>query len=683
MSEASSTPGELSNTGQPTTPAQLNRSCESCRSLKVRCLPNPSTPNQCQRCAKGKKACVFVAPQRRRPRKRTDSRVAQLEKEMRMMRSLLKDRIREESEPESPEGSEGSREIEDDEMDFHDTLGSIPEGPASGSAAAAATTAERLLDYSPDFMTASPSFVGLQGEFSPDASKPPMEDVVDRGIISIDDAEQLVAFFIHELASFFPLVVLPSATTAAQLRQSKPILFLSVIAAASISINAGLANVLNREMIRLYAERFFIEGEKSLELVQALLVMIVFYFPPASPLKLQFYQYTHIASTMALEIGLATKRRVSKKKSDRRNSKYEPHDEHLAEQARTVLGCYHLSSTVAMKTRRPNLLQFNDWMSECVNHLERSPHRTDRHLAIWFELQRITDEAMSSFGLDDTSASSPLTESRVQAVLRWFDKRMDVWKKSTPNGMLTVPMILEYRSAVLAMYELGVGEGYRDPNAVKRRYFTLPPLEEGSTKPTLPPLSAIRIDINVKWMNAAQEMLDAVLTCSTDTMRRMPNIMYTRFGMAMTSLLKIHFSVRTGALGQVVTADAVNVVYYLDAMANKLGEASDGGKYMIPTRWYHVVAIKGRDWLDRLENRYTETDEGTIGTGTVPGMVSVSESPAAATESMHSSQLPGSQETGHLEHVAPATVDSFSVASGVAHMPSGMEGDSRWICRHG
>lgn len=235
-------------------------------------------------------------------------------------------------------------------------------------------------------------------------------------------------------------------------------------------------------------------------------------------------------------------------------------------------------------------------------------------------------------------------------------------------------MILEYRSAVLAMYELGVGEGYRDPDAVKRRYFTLPPLEEGSTNSTLPPLSAIRIDINVKWMNAAQEMLDAVLTCSTDTMRRMPNIMYTRFGMAVTSLLKIHFSVRTGALGQVVTADAVNVVYYLDAMANKLGEASGGGKYMIPTRWYHVVAIKGRDWLDRLENRYTETDEGAVGAGTMPGMVSVSESPAAATESMHSSQLPGSQETAHLEQVAPATVDSFSVAPGVAHIPSGMDG---------
>lgn len=90
-----------------------------------------------------------------------------------------------------------------------------------------------------------------------------------------------------------------------------------------------------------------------------------------------------------------------------------------------------------MKTRRPNLLQFNDWMTECVSQLERSPHRTDQHLAVWFELQRITDEAMSSFGLDDTSASSPLTESRVQAVLRWFDKRMETWKKSTPTDMLT------------------------------------------------------------------------------------------------------------------------------------------------------------------------------------------------------------------------------------------------------
>jgi hypothetical protein len=178
----------------------------------------------------------------------------------------------------------------------------------------------------------------------------PYDDVVDRGIISLEDAGQLVSFYKHELAPFFPLVILPSNTTATALRHSKPILFLSVISAAAIAIDANLAAVLNREMVRLYAERFFIDGEKSLELVQALLLMIVFYYPPDSPLKLQFYQYTHIASTMALEIGLASKRRVPNKKSGDRKSRYEPYDELLAEQARAVLGCYNLGSTLVLSS---------------------------------------------------------------------------------------------------------------------------------------------------------------------------------------------------------------------------------------------------------------------------------------------------------------------------------------------
>lgn len=231
-------------------------------------------------------------------------------------------------------------------------------------------------------------------------------------------------------------------------------------------------------------------------------------------------------------------------------------------------------------------------------------------------------------------------------------------------------MILEHRSAVLAMYELGVGEGYRDPDAIKRRYFTLPTLEDdGATKSPLPQLSAIRIDINVKWMNAAQELLDAVLACSTETMRRMPNLMYTRFGMAVTSLLKIHFSVRTGALGEVVRAESVNVGYYLDAMAHKLSEASGGGKYKIPTRWYHVVAVKGRDWHERLERRYTGFVTGDVGTGMV------SDTPSTNTEPMSSTtQFQGSQEqTAHMETVHQPAPESFPVPPGVPHLTPGIE----------
>ncbi|KAJ5545877.1 hypothetical protein N7494_003462 [Penicillium frequentans] len=662
MSESSTPHGETSPV-QATPQQSLNRSCESCRNLKVRCLPNPTTPNQCQRCAKGNKACTFVAPQRRRPRKRTDSRVAQLEKEMRMMRTLIKDKIREESEPESSDASDNSQDNESGDMDYQGALGSIPDSAGGTS------DSSRFMDYSTEFLGTSNSGMhgsgplsapltlsGLHANFLSAPSRPRDDDVVDRGIISLEDAEQLVAFFIHELSTIFPLVILPPTTTAAQLRQTAPVLFLSVVSAAAISIDADLAGILNREMVRLYADRFFIEGEKSLELVQALLLMMIFYFPPGSPLKLQFYQYAHIASTMALEIGLATKRRTTQNNPDRKRSG--PHDELMAEQARAVLGCYHLSSTVGMKTRRPSLLQFNEWMAECVSMLEKSPHQTDQRLAVWFQLQRITDESLSSFGLDDTSSLSTLTESRVQAVLRWFDKQMELWRKNTPNKLLTVPMILEYRSTILAMYELSVGAGYRDPDAVKRRDFTLPNLDQDGNLQNAIPMSVIRIDITVKWMNAAHEVLDALLTCSAETMRRFPNLMYTRFTMAMTSLLKIHFSVRTSTLGEVVTPETVNASYYLNAMSNKLAEASGGGKYKIPTRWYHVIAVKSRDWYERLEERCSGSSSDRIR--------AVGGDSSNSTERTTSTQVASHNPAVHTD-------SAFPVAPSVSHMAPGID----------
>lgn len=266
---------------------------------------------------------------------------------MRMMRSLLKDRIKEESDPES-DASDDSQDMDQGEFGELEYQGSSSAIPESSSDSA------RLMDYSPDYSDGSypslhgsavypaqPTFSGLHTNFMTEPNKV-TEDVIDRGIITLDDAEQLVAFFIHEQSNTFPMVMFSPNTTAAHLRHTKPVLFLSVITAAAISLDSGLAAVLNREMIHLYADRFFIEGEKSLEMVQALVLMIIYYLPPRSPLRLQFYQYTHIASTMALEIGLATKQRVSKKQSDRKHSG--TYDEQLAEQARAVLGCYHLGS---------------------------------------------------------------------------------------------------------------------------------------------------------------------------------------------------------------------------------------------------------------------------------------------------------------------------------------------------
>jgi hypothetical protein len=268
---------------------------------------------------------------------------------MRQMRSLLKDRFH------ADDSSADSVDSENEESPEHDSgieskehLSSIPEASSSVSTSTRHTDQSHGVPLSsyPNVVESSsvstPSFTPGFSGYSPEM--PIGDDIIDRGVIPLEYANELVAFFIRDLMAFAPVIVLPPETTASHLRHSKPVLFLSIIAAAAIAVDASVATVLNRELVRLYAERFFIQGEKSLELVQALVLMTVFYYPPDSPMKLQHFQYTHIAATMALEIGLASKRRVSPKASGKKE-KRNVYDEQMAEQARAILECYHLAST--------------------------------------------------------------------------------------------------------------------------------------------------------------------------------------------------------------------------------------------------------------------------------------------------------------------------------------------------
>ena len=65
------------------------RACEACRGLKVRCEPDPNNPDgPCKRCAKANRNCVVTVPSRKR-QKKTDSRVAELEKKIDALTATL------------------------------------------------------------------------------------------------------------------------------------------------------------------------------------------------------------------------------------------------------------------------------------------------------------------------------------------------------------------------------------------------------------------------------------------------------------------------------------------------------------------------------------------------------------------------------------------------------------------
>ena len=81
-------------------------------------------------------------------------------------------------------------------------------------------------------------------------------------------------------ADRYPAVTLPIDCAAAWLREFKPILFLAVLAASAGASSPALNLRLNKEIQQVYATKVAMQGRKSLELVQAMLVSILWIYPP-------------------------------------------------------------------------------------------------------------------------------------------------------------------------------------------------------------------------------------------------------------------------------------------------------------------------------------------------------------------------------------------------------------------
>jgi hypothetical protein len=87
------------------------------------------------------------------------------------------------------------------------------------------------------------------------------------------EANHLIEVFKFQMSPQFPFVIIPLHLRARELRHEMPFLCRAVMVVASCKRVARQA-VLRKEMMREICERVFMESEKSLELLQGLLVFV-------------------------------------------------------------------------------------------------------------------------------------------------------------------------------------------------------------------------------------------------------------------------------------------------------------------------------------------------------------------------------------------------------------------------
>lgn len=278
----------------------LNRACEACRTLKVRCLPGVTSPKVvCQRCIKFNRDCVFATAQKRKPRKRTDARVAELEREVQAMRSLMTARKQMEK-----SGANDAKTVNFAQPSDLDGKPSRRQSSLTGSGSTPNSNPSPQSSTSSSDTRQSTSFKGFKATI-------PDVDVIDRGLLTVDQAEDLFKIYYNEFHPHYPILALPPDYTMVRLREEKPIIFAAMMAVTTAKVDPDLHSTLSAEAIQIFAARFMFEGEGSLDLVQALLLTTAWYYPPDTWGKLRFYETVHMAATMGINIGLHTRTALS------------------------------------------------------------------------------------------------------------------------------------------------------------------------------------------------------------------------------------------------------------------------------------------------------------------------------------------------------------------------------------
>ena len=302
------------------------------------------------------------------------------------------------------------------------------------------------------------------------------EDVIDRGILSVAKATELYQKYLDELMPQYPAV--PLSCTMAELRSKKPTLLLAVLAASSGTSDPSLNRKLNQEIQSAYATKVSIQGLKSLELVQSLLVSILWTYPPDKFEDLKFHQQIHMAATMALDLGLASKPKGNSKGQQSfkmhladfaenqgptnpsslstrfptgqpmdvtyeggssehvmSSKKFLP-DSGAVESRRTLLACYLFCASVSMSLRLPNFLRYSSWMADCSVFLKTSPDAapSDKRFVAWVQLQRIVEQCGTNFALDSQDDTVSLADERAQLMLQTYEKQMEAWRDHAVNN---------------------------------------------------------------------------------------------------------------------------------------------------------------------------------------------------------------------------------------------------------
>ncbi|KAL8907772.1 MAG: hypothetical protein Q9171_005730 [Xanthocarpia ochracea] len=427
-------------------------------------------------------------------------------------------------------------------------------------------------------------------------------DVVDRKILDATLATELFEHYTRKMAKHLPLVVFPADTPAGAIRKHRPILFLAILSVASGQEHPDVQRVLAKEIMRTFADRIVYRGEKSLELIQALQVLTIWYWPEENR-DAQTYQLIHMAAVMAIDLGLGRRTKGSREPyhaiwKDQPRPRSSVQASETPEIRRAWLGCYLLCANAAMGLRRTNLIRWSAHLDDCLDFLNTSVEAlpSDSVLVEWVRLQRLADDVGNQISVDESS-SLGISDVKTQYALKGFERQMKDWEKQASKQVTSSSLTFNFHVANLYMHEFAMhlDQALEFPRTSQPREG-----QEGKSQARPEVLTTAHIGALTTCLTSIHGLFDTFLHLTTEEVRTVPVFYFVRIAYATVLLMKLYFaaSAPDSELGKVISNNDLRVEDYVRRLRELL-QAGAGSDKCRPARSFFLVLVMLQTWFER------------------------------------------------------------------------------------
>ncbi|KIH88794.1 hypothetical protein SPBR_06657 [Sporothrix brasiliensis 5110] len=435
-----------------TTP--YGRACSQCVKAKAKCTLR-GDGKACERCLRLKKDCQPAVGARRKPgRKPAASKTDELEARLNGLMSMLENvpgLHQQQKQPSQQQRKNGPRS---------------DSTPDSSSSAVVPRTSVflsgRTITYSPHEICIGGAQQPMDGDgdHRDDASAHRPQDVPNRsdrrdddtsqgliaGFAGLDAEEALERFRTRKL-KYFPFVHIPPMTSAARLQQSRPLLWLSIMACSARS--ADLQTRLCLRLREQIATQAVVKHQRSVDLLLGVVGFLGWgmYYLKRDPFMLM---YCHMATAIVQDLGLdrdpptprpppntaaaSEQHPLSTIRIHGFAIKLLESPVRTNEERRAVLGAYLVTVIVTLFHRKPITLPWTEHMDECLRVLDTEPETPlDRLLVYQCRLQRVALDIPGPQAYISIASAAQMRQTRDFQVTSLLARQREAEKMCPPD----------------------------------------------------------------------------------------------------------------------------------------------------------------------------------------------------------------------------------------------------------